>query len=762
MIIFKRKILNIFLFLILIGPNGYSQPQIISITADLNPLQFGVFQADISVSATYTNPYDYSDVNVYAVIDHASVKDTVDAFWFQDYLRADTLHNLSPTGTPHFRLKYSPLITGTHSYKIYVIDNTGTDSSNVFSFNAQPSSYDGFLKKSNGNYLQFTSGKSFPVVGLNIAYTQTYFFPEMENHLAGMHANNSNTIRKWFSGPFYGLEWKNNEAIGNTVYNGLMQYNQKKAWELDWLLNECNQKNIYLLLTLLIHNEVLTTANGPQWQNNPYNSVNGGPCNTLIDYFTNQQAINYQQNLIRYVISRYGYSKNIIAWELENEINNTDNFYTDANVRSAVRSRGDSIIYEINKRDINKHLITTSYGGFNYWDVQQNLDVDSLRWISPKMDFTTYHRYDDYPYYTGEENFFYKFNHVTNKYISDFFKPALIGESGRSLFEDSQLSNSLDSTGIRVHNTINGTAFSGAMGTSLEWEWYGHILAKNLYFHYKQLNPVLTKYDLVGDNFKPTDSIEVTRGDGVRTIKIIPTAGGWTFPVNDTSFIIDSLGEIISDRNKLGIVLYGSLANTQFRAPPTFNINYPIDGSFKVSCAVSSGTANLTIYVDNILVYDQPAPTNHTATIPITAGVHFIRVDNSGSDWVNLNSFEFINAGNAAKASFLKSQDNTKFIGWIFNQNYNAINISNTGFPTVVKDAKLMVVAPVGLYDVTYTNTITGAIISKVQVNNSSGVVESSVPDLLWDAHISIEKIQTNVNNKRRNFVNGVIKLIQL
>ncbi|MCZ0212168.1 hypothetical protein OZK63_43170, partial [Streptomyces sp. UMAF16] len=65
------------------------------------------------------------------------------------------------------------------------------------------------------------------------------------------------------------------------------------------------------------HGQVSTTVN-PEWNNNPYNIANGGPCNNTWDFFSNSTAKNLFKNRMRYIIARYGYSNTIMSWELFN------------------------------------------------------------------------------------------------------------------------------------------------------------------------------------------------------------------------------------------------------------------------------------------------------------------------------------------------------------------------------------------------------------------------------------------------------------
>ena len=115
---------------------------------------------------------------------------------------------------------------------------------------------------------------------------------------------------------------------------------------------------------------------------------------------------------------------------------------------------------------------------------------------------------------------------------------------------------------------------------------------------------------------------------------------------------------------------------------------------------------------------------------------------------------EFENTGNALKATILKSQDSKKFIGWIFNQNYNSININTNGIPLEVKFSKLKLNVPNGNYDISFKNTLTGSLVLKQSLSTNSGEIVADIPNTLWDLHIIVEPsvIQSQNNRVRRKY----------
>jgi predicted dehydrogenase len=106
---------------------------------------------------------------------------------------------------------------------------------------------------------------------------------------------------------------------------------------------------------------------------------------------------------MRYIIGRWGYSQNVLAWEFFNEI---DNSYFLLNVND-VRSWHGAMSEWLHANDPYKHLVTTSLKGGS---------DDSLLWNLPHLDFACYHSY-------GEQAHARRFSAVTHP-VADMIWPA--------------------------------------------------------------------------------------------------------------------------------------------------------------------------------------------------------------------------------------------------------------------------------------------------------------------------------------------------
>ena len=86
------------------------------------------------------------------------------------------------------------------------------------------------------------------------------------------------------------------------------------------------EKGINVILCLLPHSSFVNHYGLTFWKtwsafnkNNPGNR--GAGIDSPFEIFYNEKAIENTRNLFRYIIARWGYATNLIAWELWNEEN---------------------------------------------------------------------------------------------------------------------------------------------------------------------------------------------------------------------------------------------------------------------------------------------------------------------------------------------------------------------------------------------------------------------------------------------------------
>lgn len=666
------------------------------------------FELNLDLIASYNNPYDFDEINVQCIfIAPSGRKDTVDGFYMQDYILNGN-GSLATNGTGSFRVRYAPNESGTWGYGLSCSSTGGTAIYPTQTFQCTPSGEPGFIKKNPSNYLSFDNGLQFIPVGENMGWQNGNVVTDYTNWLNNLTSNGGNFIRVWMSSWAFGLEWKN----GSNGYAGLKSYKQSAAFYFDWLVDYCRQKNVYIMTTLNNHGQVSTGVN-PQWISNPYNAANGGPAVNTWDFFTNTTAKDLHKNRLRYILARYGYAQSIQSWELFNEVDWTDQYDSR---KAAVKNWHEEMADFIKRKDVYKHLVTTSFA--------KDINEDAT-WNINSIDFSQTHYYVDAP---NIEN---TIAEGTRSYLSKFQKPTLNGEFG--LGPSGATLSTNDPSGIHIHNAIWGSAFSGALGSGLSWWWDDYIQPKNLYFHFMPLSVVLNDIQFVIDQYKYTNY--TASGGGTADATVVPS-GDWGL-AGASGFTIDAAGAITPNASQLGKYLYGNIYNTQFRNPPTFTVTYPVDGQFKVFTGGSTGTSpKINIYVDGVMQLNSNAVVNSMYAVNITAGIHSIKVDNLGTDWILISNYVFTNLGSAFTAYPLKSADGNKIAGYILNNNYNWKYFKVTGgiAPSSISGGKLTIQGlQSGNCVIQYFSCSTGLILSTVSATVVAGKLELVLPDFGWD-----------------------------
>jgi hypothetical protein len=239
-------------------------------------------------------------------------------------------------------------------------------------------------------------------------------------------------------------------------------YRLDRAWELDYILEQCERLGIYVKLCL---ENFRRFDEGP----NPYDVRNGGPCKTVRDFFVKPEARELFKRRLRYIVARWSYSPAIMAWELWNEINCVDGY---GQYRSDVWAWTAEMCQYIRSIDPNRHLTVNSLGS-SYLE-------DEL-WTLPEMDFVQMHGYYGWSGY-DETRDMAGFIPTWLRKINKYGKPYLFAEFGiiREKPEPRELCDR-DREGVHLHNGMWAAALSGAAGGAMLWWWDSYVHPMNLY-----------------------------------------------------------------------------------------------------------------------------------------------------------------------------------------------------------------------------------------------------------------------------------------
>lgn len=689
--------------------------------------QYGKFEASIDLTATFTNPYDYDQITVSAVFTSPTgVEKNIDGFFMQDYTLNTNLGNLTPIGSGEFRLRFSPNEIGDWSFIILLTDASGMVVSEIFSFQCTDiitQSNHGFLRTGQSNYLQFDDGATYIAIGENMAWQRQNISPYLDyrNWVGGLIENGGNFFRLWHAHWGLGIEWRNGNG-----FQGLRKYKQSNCFYQDWLFDYCAENGVYIMLALQYHGSVSTQVN-PNWNDSPYNVANGGPCQNTLEFFTNEEAIAHTKNRYRYIIARWGYARSILCWELFNEVHWTDNFQAN---KDAVADWHFEMAAYLKTLDPNEHIVTTSYG---------DDFTDENVWSHPDFELTQTHIYVNTP---NIERILVNSN---QSFLEAFEKPTLNGEF--SLAVNGNLSN-LDSEGIHIHNSLWGSLFSGALGTAMTWWWDDYVHPQNLYYHFSGISQLVDEVPFINENLVPASAF-VTGAPG--DLVITPSLD-WS-GIGEEVISIDENGVISPTGAALGQFLYGSQWNTQYRSPPTFNATYASSGAFTVTTGNETGTnPKIIIWLDDNVQLEQNASPNSSYSISVPEGAHSIKVDNSGTDWITISSYNFEGLGSQVDAYVLISEEKNLAAGWALNNNYNHQNVGANGEPDPVPSTTITIDNfQSGAYSVRWYNPLTGALYGGDEAIAINGKLNIPLPDFLWDVAFIVDNSPVATKEEYKN-----------
>jgi len=418
------------------------------------------------------NPFDPDVLRVDALFRLPSGKSlTVPAFWYQEYQRALSggSESLSLSGPPEWRVRFTPPELGNYSVSVVVKTNQqfyGASPATAFSVasNAPPTRAGNVRIASSGPYFETSDGQALRLIGENVCWPGSRGTYDYDTWFPAMRLAGENYARLWMCPWFFGLE---------TDTNSLTRYRLDHAWQLDYVMKLAEQSGIYLLLCLDYHGMFETQPDywggNNYWPLNPYNASNGGPCINQNAFFTNSTARSVYQKRLRYLVGRYGYSQNLLAWEFFNEIDNVYSYLNPNDVASWHGIMGGWL----HTNDPFGHLVTTSLTGSS--------DRPEL-WSVPQLDFAAYHSY-------GETGPALRLAQVAQSFLSRYRKPVMIGEFGTD-WRGWNRANDPYLRGLR--QGLWGGALGGSVGTAMSW-WWENIQSENVYPLYTALGAILNR-----------------------------------------------------------------------------------------------------------------------------------------------------------------------------------------------------------------------------------------------------------------------------
>ncbi len=595
------------------------------------------------------NNFDPDLVQIDAVFTAPSGRVTrVPAFWFQDFSRnGSSAQTVYTPGAQSWRVRFTPTEVGDYSVAlaVQVGDHAlaaaadlpvATVAPTRFSVaaGAQPIIQHWAQNAPDGRSFETSDHQPLRLVGENICWSVGRGIDDFDTWFGELKKVRGNFARVWLCPWSLGIEH---------VPGSLTHYRQAEAWQLDQVFFQAERDGIYLLLCLDHHGmfqvENSNWDNGNNfWKTNPYSQLQGGPCVTPNDFFTNAQAQAIYRKRLRYLIGRYGYSPALLSWEFFNEI---DNVYAPqqslvaADVANWHRTMGQWL----HAHDPYHHLVSTSLtGGSDRAEI----------WSLPEIDFAMYHSY-------GDPAPARLLATLTQDFNQRYHKPVLIGEFGISpgswdLQEDPHL------RGFR--QLLWGGALGGSVGTGMSW-WWDSVHDEHVYPIFQTLTDVMSHAGWSKGSWSAIDFDSDAKAISNDLGAALPDS----LPFGATVALSSYRRATISDEVTIANALSAERAGEQVSSFLLGTVDGPrhqpikLTARFtalgKVSFRVNSVASDveLVVTVDGtekirtrIFDRDGKAAVNHEIDRPfaveIPAGIHTIQILNTGTDWAALEALQ--------------------------------------------------------------------------------------------------------------------------
>ena len=328
------------------------------------------------INANYTNVYNPDEVKADALITLPNQQQiTVPAFYFvqQSYQNGQWAADSS---LQNWAIRFSSKQTGVHKIVLRLTDAQGTIQSAETTVNVGANAtvkgiigVDSF----NHQYFRRTTGEPYYPLGINVAWNSLGNYTKIIGNLS---AGNANFVRYWHAAfNQQQLEWKNNGFNA-----GIGIYSQGAAATQDSVLDLCANKDMNLQMCIFHHGMFSENVNS-NWNDNPYNVANGGYLTRAEEFFYNANAKAQTKKLLRYIVARWGYSPNLFAWELFNEVQFTGIHNSQTNTwRSEVVKWHDEMGQYIKTIDPFKHIVTTSADDNQIVSMNSIAGLDNLQY----------------------------------------------------------------------------------------------------------------------------------------------------------------------------------------------------------------------------------------------------------------------------------------------------------------------------------------------------------------------------------------------
>ena len=450
--------------------------------------RYGKLELRVELKATYQNPYDPDELDLWAEFTAPSGK--VWKIW--------GFYNPS-SWSALWMVRFAPTEVGPWRYVVKVRDREGTGESKAGKFSVIDSSFRGFVRiAENKRYLQYADGSSFYGVGLwyNDGYDSLDSGSITEEGLDSLRQRGANFI-SFYSSPL------------ETMGTGLGRYDQSRAGRLDQLFEWCEEREMLISWDVWFHayfSDAVWGGGSARYRNNPYRLVAGAG-----EFFGSEEAWKHWEKLLRYMVARWGYSRSLFLWFVVDEINGTEGWRDGGSEAAEQWCRR---VHDWLKAcdPYGRPTTGTQSGGIKEWwpggyrifDIAAREIYESQGHPIPKT---------GKPDWATENPLKFSYlNYATQaqELWKGFEKPAIVGECG---YDDTYYEPGTPGYLTMYHNALWAGLANGLSATPFWWSYSARSNDSVLTSSLAYFSEFVRGIDFAGDKWTPV-ALKVSAGDG--------------------------------------------------------------------------------------------------------------------------------------------------------------------------------------------------------------------------------------------------------
>jgi hypothetical protein len=505
----------------------------------------------------------------------------------------------------------------------------------------------GFVRMDRGDKSRFIfdNGTRFYPIGHNQGW-RSNGLPDIPEMFEKMSKAGENWSRVWMCNwDGKNLDWSSGEK---KIAPGQIDLEAAKRW--DSIVESAEKQQIFFQLVLHHHGQVSSKTgykysnnNNAQWETNPWNAKNGGFLNSPEDFFTDPKARRLTKRKLYYILARWGYSPNVLAWELFNEVEGTDAGHGKLWPDIAMWHREMTLF--LRQFDGYHHLITTS--------AANGVPLESPVWET--VDYLQTHLYPPDVLSAAAS--------VPAEGKAKIEKPHFIGEYGALDLKDPE--------GHALHQGLWASLMRNPSGSAMYWDW-DNVEKQNLYSHFRSARDFADAAGLSNQGGLISANLPVETSQKA-SLRFAP-GGGWS-SAKQNEFVVGTSGAP-PGIDRFPSFLQGQAHRDMMPKPLTLQVNYTTPGRLQItvaSVAKSGGTLVLKCGAKETrkeypVGKEDYAPkgAESTLSLDIPAGAQTITLENPGKDWLVLRSIELTDY--APALAVLARMGKEYAVAWVYHR----------------------------------------------------------------------------------------------